>query len=276
MAAALLCAGVFAAGVGELLLPEGPAYAGSVAPDWLPLAAAGIAAAGLAVRRRGPDRWPRLGAALSWGGLLLMLWTASGLPLDLLRVASLAVPGLMPPGVDWPGLATRTLALAAVVTLARLTLSRPSAPAGTRAASWYGIAALALALPYPILKTWWALGGDFGLRWQGAEGLAGSLALWLPAVPWLLAAVLSLLLVLTPRWLPRRLLLIAGWSATVVVAMIGPAACWSLVIGLIEGDAEFGAMAGWVFGLVYGSWALWALAAGAATRSYQVRSGAAS
>ena len=27
----------------------------------------------------------------------------------------------------------------------------------------------------------------------------------------------------------------------------------------------------WVFGLFYGSWLLWAIAAGAATRAYQVR-----
>jgi hypothetical protein len=28
----------------------------------------------------------------------------------------------------------------------------------------------------------------------------------------------------------------------------------------------------WVFGLFYGSWCLWAIAAGAATRAYQLRS----
>jgi hypothetical protein len=269
-----LCTAVFAAGGLELLLPDRPSYAGSFAPNWLAMAAAGIGAAGIALRLRDRPPWPRLGRALSWSGLLLLLWTAGGLPIDLLRVASLVVPGLTPPGVDWAGLTTRALALAALVVLARLTLARPAAPA--RAASWYGYAALALALPYPLLKTWWALGGTLGLRWPGAGGLSGSFALWLPAVPWLLAAALSLLLRLTPRWLPRRLLLVAGWSATVVVAMVGPAACWSLVSGLIDGDADFGGMAGWVFGVFYGSWLFWAIAAGAATRSYQLRSGAGS
>ena len=33
-------------------------------------------------------------------------------------------------------------------------------------------------------------------------------------------------------------------------------------------------MAGWVFALVYGSWFLWAIAAGAATRAYQLRTAA--
>jgi hypothetical protein len=264
-----LCAALFVAGVVGLALPERPAYADSFAPDWLALAAAGIAAAGIVLRLRGPARWPRLDGALTWSGLLLLLWTASGLPIDLLRVVSLVAPGLMPPGVDWPGLATRALAIAALLVLGHLALTRPAAP--SRAVCWYGYAALALALPYPVLKTWWALGGSLGLRWPGADGLAGSFALWLPAVPWLLAAALSLLLVLTPRWLPRRLLLAAGWSATVVAATIGPIACWSLVSGLIDGDADFGAMYGWVFGLFYGSWFLWAIAAAAATRSYQVR-----
>ena len=239
-----LCAAVFAAGVVGLLLPDRPAYAGSFAPDRLALAAAGIAAAGIVLRLRGPARWPRLGGALSWSGLLLLLWTASGLPIDLLRVASLVVPGLMPPGVDWPGLATRALALAALVVLAHLALARPAAP--SRAASWYGYAALALALPYPVLKTWWALGGSLGLRWPGADGLAGSFALWLPAVPWLLAAALSLLLVLTPRWLPRRLLLVAGWSATVVVAMIGPVGL--LVAGQRADRAAMRTSAPWTAG----------------------------
>jgi len=270
--ALVLCATVVAAGVVSVLLPERPAYAGSFAPDWLPLAAGGVAAAGILLRLHDRPGWPRFGRALIWSGLLLLLWTASGLPIDLLRVASLVVPGLMPPGVDWPGLATRAFALAALVVLARLAMARPAGAA--RMASWYGYAALALALPYPVLKTWWALGGNLGLRWSGADGLVGSFALWLPAVPWLLAAALSLLLVLTPHWLPRRLLLVAGWSATVVVAMVGPVACWSLVSGLIHGDADFGAMYGWVFGLFYGSWLLWAIAAGAATRSYQLRSAA--
>jgi hypothetical protein len=219
-----------------------------------------------------PPSGPRLGGALTWSGLLLLLWTASGLPLDLLRVLSLLVPGLMPSGVDWPGLATRLLAFAVLLLFARLAFARPTVRRRACVPLWYGYAAVALALVYPVLKTWWALGGSFGLRWPGADGLAGSFALWLPAVPWLLAAALSLLLARSPRLVPRRLMLVAGWSATAVVATFGPAACWSLVAGLITGDVDFGGMAGWVYGLIYGSWFLWAVAAGAATRSYQLRS----
>ena len=158
----------------------------------------------------------------------------------------------MPPTVYWLALATRAFALAAVVVLARFTLAGPSDRAPARDVSsaipvWYGYVAFALALPYPLLRTWWALGGSLGLRSPGADGLEGSFALWLPAVPWLLAAVLSLLLASPPRRMPPRLLLAAGWSATVVVAMVGPAAFWSLVGGLIGG--RWPTSAAWPMGL---------------------------
>ena len=90
------------------------------------------------------------------------------------------------------------------------------------------------------------------------------------------AAVLSLLLVVTPHWMCRWLLLVAGWSGTAIVAMVGPAAVWSVVAKLLAG----GDLAGnvgiefWVPCVFYGSWFFWAIAAGAATRSYQLRSAA--
>lgn len=269
----LLCALLFVTGILGWCLHDPPVDVRPIAPVWLPPAAATVAATALLLSLAGGRGRPRLLRIAMWTGLLLLLWTAGGLPLDLLRVASLIVPGLMPAGVDWAGLAVRLLAAGALVVLARLALARPSVHVRTDHASWYGYAAFALALPYPVLKTWWALGGVFGLRWPDADGLAGSPDLWLPALPWLLAAALSLLLVRTPRRMPRRLLLVAGWSATVVVATIGPVAFWSLIAGLIRGDADFGGMEGWVYGLVYGSWVFWALAAAAATRSYQLRTG---
>jgi hypothetical protein len=263
--ALVLCAAVLAARAVEQLVRNRPAYAGSFAPYWLPLAAAGLAAAGI-VRLNGRPRWLRVQRALLWGGLLLMVWAANGLPLDLLRMTP-----LIPLGVDWPGLATRTLALAAAVVLARLALARPAAPESTRAAAWYGYAAFVLALPYPVLRTSWALGGTLGLDRAGAAGHGW--VPWLACIPWLLAAALSLLLVSTLRWMPRWLLLAAGWFATAVVALIGPAACWSLVTKLpAGGDLGPRGIATWIPGLFYGSWLLWAIAAGAATRSYQLRS----
>ena len=185
----------------------------------------------------------------------------------------------MPPGVDWAGLATRALALSALVVLAHMVLARPAAPvsAGTLRSShparWYGYARLRARVALPGPQDVVGAGRQLRAQVAGSGRPGRSFALWLPAVPWLLAAALSLLLASTPRWMPRRLLLTAGSSATVVVAMVGPAGCWSLLSGVIAGDADFGGMAGWVYGLVYGSWFLWAFAAGAATRAYQLRSG---
>jgi hypothetical protein len=174
-------------------------------------------------------------------------------------------------GVDWPGLATRTSALAAAAVLARLALARPAVSASTRAATWYGYAAFVLALPYPVLRMHWALGGRLGLSWPGAAGKG--FAPLLLAIPFVLAAALSLLLVSPRRWMPRRLLLTAGWTATAIMAMIGPAACWVMVVALASGrDTGPNGIAIWVFCLFYGSWLLFAIAEGAATRSYQIRS----
>ena len=262
-----LCVAVLAAGALEQLVRNRPADAGTFAPDWLPLAAAGLAAAGI-MPWNGRPQWLRVRRALHWSGLGLMVWAANGLPFDLLRLTP-----LIPLAVDWPGLVTKTLALAAAVVLAHLVLAHPAAPASTRAATWYGYAAFVLALPYPVLRTIWALGGTLGLGWPGAAGQG--FVPWLASIPWLLAAALSLLLVPTWRWMPRRLLLAAGWSATAIVAMVGPAACWSLVTKFAAGgDLGLQGMATWVPCLFYGSWLLWAIAAGAASRSYQLRSAA--
>lgn len=202
-----------------------------------------------------------------------MVWVANGLLFDFFAMAGLIgdpATGLRV-SVNWPAMATRTFALAVAVCLARITLARPVTMASTRPAAWYGYAAFVLALPYPVLRIWWALGGTTGLTSPGAAG--HGITPLLLSIPWLLAAALSLLLVSPKRWMPRRLLLIAGWSATALVASIGPAAIWSLITRLASGDhTGQDDMAIWVFCLFYGSWFFWAIAAGVATRSYQLRS----
>ncbi len=259
-----LCAAVVLAWVVGHLVPSQATYAQAFAPDSLPLIAAGFAAIGL-MPLQGPTQRLPAQRVVRWGGLLLMVWTANGLPLDVFRVV-----GLIPLGVDWPGLVLRTMALATAVVLARPALVDPAVPPSTLPSAWYGYAAFALALPYPVLRTHWALGGTLGLLWPGAAG-AGFVP-WLASIPWLVAAGLSLFLVYPPRWMPRRLLLVGGWSATAIVGMIGPAACWALVVGVISGvGVATGGIELWVFALFYGSWLLWAIAAALATRSYQVR-----
>ena len=273
----VLCALVLAGWLWARLLPDLEVDTRPSAPDWLPLAAAAFAA--MAFASAGPSRRAtRAGWALTWTGLLLMVWAANGLLFDLLTAAGLighreADGTIVMSTVYWPGLTTRLFALATVVVLARLALARPAGPTASRPATWYGYAAFLLALPYPVLRLHWALGGSLGLAYRGAAGEG-----WEPlliAIPWVLAAVLSLLLALPPHWMPRRLLVTAGWLGTAIVAVIGPAALWSFVSALASGGRpDTGDIELWVFGLFYGSWFLWAIAAGAATRSYQWRSAA--
>ena len=191
-----LCAAVGLGWASAQLVPN-PNGVQAFAPDWLPLAAAGVAAAGI-MPLDGSLRWLRAQHALRWTGLLLMVWAANGLPFDVLTAAGLighrtASGAIVMSTVYWPGLVTRALALAAAVVLARLALARPAASTSTRQATWYGYAAFLLALPYPVLRTHWALGGTLGLMSPGAAGQG-----WEPlliAIPWVLAAALSLLLV---------------------------------------------------------------------------------
>jgi hypothetical protein len=260
-----LCTAVLVAGVLEQIFRNRPDYTKTIAPDWIALVAAVLAAAGI-IRLNGRPLWLRVQRVLFWSGLLLMLWTANGLPFDLLRLTL-----IKPFEVDWPGLATRTLALAAVVVLVRIALKRPATTVSRRAATWYGFAAFVLALPYPVLRICWAFGGMIGITIPGAAG-KGFAPLFF-AIPWMLAAALSLFLVYTPHWMSRRFLLVSGWTATAIVAMIGPMACWTLVSQLVMGTIRVPeGMMLWVPCLFYGSWFLWAIAAGAATRSYQLRS----
>jgi hypothetical protein len=268
-----LCAGVVLGWMCEQLLPnpDGPQ---TFAPDWLPLVAAGVAAAGIQ-RLDGSLRWLRVQGALRWVRVLLLVWAANGLPFDLLTAAGLighrtANGAIVLSSVYWPGLATRSLALAAAIVLARGALALPIGRPSARAGTWFGYAAFLLALPYPVLRLHWALGGTVGLLWPGAAGQG-----WEPlliAIPWVLAAVLSLLLVSPRPWLPRRVLLAAGWSATLIVAMIGPSALWALIRALASGGTGIVGIEAWVVTLFYGSWFLFAIAAAAATRSYQVHS----
>jgi hypothetical protein len=259
-----LCAAAAAAGAVENVLRGPLASASSTAPNWICLAAAAVAAAG--AWPAGDNRLPRVRRALQWAGFLLLVFVANGLPLDLLRLTR-----LIPLPIDWPGLATKALALSAAVVIGRRLLALPGPDAAVRTAAWYGYAAFLLALPYPVLRVCWAFGATPGLSRPGAGG-AGFAPLLL-TIPWLMAAVLSLLLVPIGDRFPRRLLLAGGWTATTIVGLIGPGACWTLVAkpAPVPADASIAGMATWVFAVVYGSWLLWGIAVCAATRSYQVR-----
>lgn len=267
-----LSAIVFIVSVFEKLVFSRPPSARPFGPAWLPIAASLVAIAGVC-RLNSRPQWFRFQRALLWIGLLLMVWAANGIPFDLLNLTGL----IRDPetgthaAVDWQGMMMRILALAATVALARIALARPPVSEYKRPAAWYGYAAFAVALPYPVIRTIWAFGGMLGLSIPGAGGVG--FIPWLACIPWLLAAALSLLLVTTSGWKPRRFLLISGWTATTIVAMVGPTACWTLISQMVSHHLNsVPGMSLWVPCLFYGSWFLWPIIACAATRSYQLRS----
>lgn len=260
-----LCLAVMVAEAMRLFISGQPGNANNSSPDLVPFVAALFGATGIS-KFNDRSGWIPLQRVLLWGGLLLMVWTANGILFDLLRLTP-----LMPQEADLPGMAVRTIALAAVIVLARIALAAPTASEPNHNTNRIGYVAFILALPYPVFRTIWAFGGTLGLTHPGAAGVG--FAPLIIAIPWIIAAVLSLLLVNTPRWMPRRLLLTAGWTATIIVAMIGPAAFWMIITSLVKGGVEGpDGMAAWVPFLFYSSWFLFAIAAGAATRSYQLRS----
>jgi len=140
----------------------------------------------------------------------------------------------MPFPVDWPGLATKVLALVSVVILARLTFVSPVTIKYRHVTKWYGYAAFILALPirsFELAGHW----EDNRVAEAGAAGIGFTPGLLPFHGCWPQFFPVS---GLKRLWLSRRLLLVAGWSATAIVALIGPATCWSLFSKLLKGEIQ--------------------------------------
>jgi hypothetical protein len=265
-------------------------YTKGFAPSWV----AALAALLGVVATFGAMGWPREGLlprrpvlAAGWCGCVLMVWSASGVIFDGLRaLAVLGVPGMLPPVVDWPGFANRTLAVVAGALLAATVLSYqrasrggctrcghddgPASPVPSR--RWLGYTACALALPYPLLKVYWSLGGAMARSAVGTTSVEGFPIGEIVAF----ASVGFVALALSRRWgriFPRRLLLVGGWAATGALVTMGALAAFGSlgqVLGLVDGPARFGS-GGWIVDLVYGSWLLLGVALGGAVVAYQRR-----
>ncbi len=264
-----LCIALLLAWVVKITFFQNHSNSNTMSPLWLQPLAAILAAMGI-MKLDNSSGWQRVQKVLHVTGLILMVWAANGLLFDFLKMAGLIGDPVtrIRATVNWPDAVMRMLAFAAAIFLARLLLTKSSV---SRHHPWYGYAAFVLALPYPVLRVWWALGGTPGISHPGDAGEGFEPVII--AIPWMLAAVLSLLLASPPSWISRRLLLISGWSATAIVASIAPAACWTMVSTFINGSQTSGdGIATWVFCLFYSSWFLWSIAAFAATRSYQMKS----
>lgn len=263
-------------------------YTKGFAPSWVTALAALLGV----VATFGAMGWPREGLlprrpvlTAGWCGCVLMVWSAGGVIFDGLRaLAVLGVPG-MPPVVDWPGFASRTLAVVAGALLAATVLSYQRAcrgrctrcgrddPASPRSSRrWLGYAACAFALPYPLLKLYWALGGTIARSAVGTTSVEG-----FPIGETVAFALVGLLaLALVQRWgrlVPRRLLLVVAWAAAGALLTMGALAGFGSLaqaLGLVDGPARFGSD-GWIVYLVYGSWLLLGVALGGAVVDYQRR-----
>jgi hypothetical protein len=220
--------------------------------------------------------------AVGWFGCVLLTWSAGGIVFDVLRAAAvLGIPGL-PPVVDWPGMVVRTVALgaAALVAVTMVSYRRRSgsgclgcgrdSSARVTDGKWLGYAACALALPYPLLKVYWSLGGTVA----NSAVTASEMFPVGEVISFATAGALALGLVQGwGRVLPRWMLVVGGWAATVPLVTMGAVAGFGSLaqgLGLIDGPVRFD-NGTWIVSVVYGSWLLLGLALGSATLAYQRR-----
>jgi hypothetical protein len=107
---------------------------------------------------------------------------------------------------------------------------QPASPRRSRATAWAAYAACALAWLYAVPSFYWALGGTAGLDTVGgaieelgrAHDPAG-VALGIGAGVLKVAGGLLALALVRPwgRAIPRRLLLVAAWAASMVLTVYG-------------------------------------------------------
>lgn len=151
---------------------------------------------------------------------------------------------------------------------------------------WGYVAALAL-LPYAILKSLWAWGSTLGLVTQQAvqdvaafgdalkEGPAFLYTLYTIGIDFtaILAILASLFaLALVTSWgekLPKRLLIILGWSVGILTVLISFMTVLQFLGVLPKGYSE--GLAIWVYVVTYGGLFVWGVTVFMATLSFQQR-----
>jgi hypothetical protein len=240
-------------------------YATGVLPPFAPWLAAllTVAVVGVGLSER---------LLLTLTGLLLMVGLAAAtalsvglLPFDLLRIV-----GLIPLPLSLPGLGLRlllltgaTAALIPALTIRRAhqarcaSCRRPLPGRIDQVPRWPVAVALLFSLPYPVLRTIWALGGTFGTTGEPLE-LDPALAWGVTAVGWLLVTfVLVLLVGRGSQWL-RALFGLAGVVAGVALTVNGGLAAL-LAFSLMASSPTQPAPPGVdlppsTFLIVYGSW----------------------
>lgn len=173
---------VLASGIG-LAGGVPPEYATHLAPAWWTALSAALAIVLGVARLRGVR-------VAAWAFALVavpMLWSASGVVFDLLRLAAVAgLPGF-PPELDAVGMARRALAGATLLCLLVGTLRATTAHA--QHGPW-AVAAAVACVPYPALKVYWWSGGGWARANLGTDP-SGRFPVW-TVVLFALAGILAI------------------------------------------------------------------------------------
>jgi hypothetical protein len=204
--------------------------------------------------------------ALVLGALAVVTaWAVAMLPFDALRVV-----GLIPLPLSAWGLVMRLLLLVAATTAAIPVLrSRRARQARCiacdrvlpgrldRLPRWPARVAVVFALPYPVLRVVWALGGTFGTSGDPLE-MDAAVAWGAAIVGWVLVAFTVLLLIgRGPLW-ARALFGLGGLIAGAALTTVGGLAAFGTLTLLatqgIDSSQGSAGLSTWVFELVYGSW----------------------
>ncbi len=241
-------------------------YGVGIVPPVVPWLGAGlaiaVAAVGLSERRASSTAGSLLIGVL----VVLTAWSVAMLPFDVLRIV-----GLVPLPLSGWGLSLRLLLLVAaagaLVPVLRAQRARQErCPACRRVLPgaldrlpwWPVVVAVVFALPYPVLRTVWALGGTFGTT--GAPLALDPALAWGVTIPgWALVAFTVVLLIgKGPLW-ARALLGLGGLLAGLALTVIGGlAAARAVTLLATEGlqSSQGDELMTWTFLLVYGSWSL--------------------
>ncbi len=240
-------------------------YATGLVPSAVPWVAAGLI---LAVAAIGLTRWA---ASLFAGLLAAALAAAAGWSVAVLLFDALRVVRLVPLPLSGWGLALRLLLLAGTAAAVQPVLHahqvrRGRCPACSRwlpgplarIPRWPIAVGVGFALPYPVLRVVWLLGGTIG-KTGGEEPADPTVQLAMASVGAALVALAVVLLVgRGPTWL-RALLGLGGLVVGIGLACtFGPAAVGVAGMLLAHGlDVPPAAgLSVWVFALFYSSWAL--------------------